>query len=419
MSMPPRVEQKARGSQETTIIKSTTNNQNFVNGGATNKKGCDGNTSKVESTERVDEMEGSNTAGAYLQGEQYAKEPQEIEDLLQKPEAMINEQQQGINNQRLQLDDVCGKLEKVEREAGKQIQMLKEKLQAKDEMIDRLRTKVTEAASKTTEMSIGSSLLRLPESEIIKAWQTLHYEVRNFVMNYMKDASDRRIQNWSESQGFQLREITPSYNKFATDRKCGSWLIEAAIWSMLMRFVFNDSTTSGSICWAGKYAGKVSKLSGALSQTINTGDSEKLKTFHQWKAMTANLLSTLGPHNGRDGKTAEIVEELEELLEPLRSKMVSGSVRQGLQSLTRNAVALDESFCGQHEWYSLKYPKKRFDFYYNRDEAEVVEGNMASQLAAFVIRPCLCRAGGGRGKNYDKISVLDRYVVWTYASQRP
>lgn len=254
--MPPRLEQPARGSQETSIIKSTTNDQSFVNGGATNKKGCDENTSRVEPTASgTDQMQGNHFADTYLQ---------EIEEFLQKPEARFNEQQQKIDDQRLQLDDVCRKLEKVEQETAKQIQMLKEQLQAKDEMIDRLRAKATEAASKTTEMSIGPSLLRLPESEIIKAWQTLHYEVRNFVMNYMKNASDRKLQNWTESQGLLLREITPSYKKFVTDRKCGSLLIEAAIWSTLMRLVFSDSTTSGSICWAGKYAGKVSKLSKSI-----------------------------------------------------------------------------------------------------------------------------------------------------------
>src|SRR5204862_2281598 len=77
----------------------------------------------------------------------------------------------------------------------------------------------------------------------------------------LKDASDRKMQTWADSQGFQLKEITPNYRKFATDRKCGSLLIEAAIWNMLVRLVFGDSASNGSICWAGKYAGKVSKLS--------------------------------------------------------------------------------------------------------------------------------------------------------------
>ena len=99
--------------------------------------------------------------------------------------------------------------------------------------------------------------------------------------------------------------------------------------------------------------------------------------------------------------------------------MFWGPIHQSLQSLTRSAVALDESFCGQQEWYFLKYPEKRFDFYINRDQMDVVEGSTTSQHAAFVIRPGLCRAGGGRGKNYDTYFALDRYVVWPYASQRP
>ena len=58
----------------------------------------------------------------------------------------------------------------------------------------------------------------------------------------------------------------------------------------------------------------VSIAGGALYREIDRdrpADSEKLKVFHQWKATTASLLSTLGPHNGRDDKITEIVEELE------------------------------------------------------------------------------------------------------------
>jgi DNA-binding transcriptional MerR regulator len=388
MTSIPRVqEREVRGSQETSNTQPTTN---FANGGAIRKKECDENASKDidESTARgADQIEGNNpiyTLNTYIQRQQCdAKELnlQEIEDLLDK-------QQQ--------------KIIQLERETAAQIQILKKQLQEKDEKINRLQIKATEAASKAPEMSVGPSLLRLPESEIIKSWKALHYEVRNFVMNYLKNAGDGKMQRWTDSQALLLREITPSYQKFAMDRRCGNSLIEAAIWSTLMRLVFSDSATSGSICWAGRYAGKVSKLSGALYREIDRdrpADSEKLKAFHQWKATTASLLSALGPHNGRDDKITEIVEELEDLVEPFRSKLSRDPVHQTLQNLTLNAVALDESFCGQHEWYYLEYPKLNGD-------------------AAFVIRPRLCRAGG-RGKNYGQISHLDPSVVWSFASQRP
>lgn len=384
------IQREVRGSQETSNTQVTQPTTNFANGGAIRKKECDENASKDidESTARgADQIEGNDpiyTLNTYTQRQQYdAKELnlQEVEDL-------INKQQQ--------------KIIQLERETAAQIQILKKQLQEKDEKINRLQTKATEAASKAPEIFVVPSLLRLPESEIIKSWKALHYEVRNFVMNYLKNAGDGKMQRWTDSQALLLREITPSYQKFAMDRRCGNSLIEAAIWSTLMRLVFSDSATSGSICWAGRYAGKVSKLSGALYREIDRdrpADSEKLKVFHQWKATTASLLSTLGPHNGRDDKITEIVEELEDLVEPFRSKLSRDPVHQTLQNLTLNAVALDESFCGQYEWYYLEYPKLNGD-------------------AAFVIRPSLCRAGG-RGKNYGQISHLDPSVVWSIASQRP
>jgi hypothetical protein len=151
----------------------------------------------------------------------------------------------------------------------------------------------------------------------------------------------------------------------------------------------------------------------ALFHPIQQADSEKQKVFHQWKAMTTSLLSTLGPHNGRDDKTTEIVEELEDLLEPFRSKLPRDSVHQSLQNLVRNAVTLDESFCGQQEWYILKYPESRFGIHFDRNKMNAREGSTALRQVAFVIRPCLCRAGG-RGESYHDLIILDRYVVWAY-----
>jgi hypothetical protein len=248
-SIPRAQEREVRGSQETSNTQVTQPTTNFANGGAIRKKECDENASKDidESTARgADQIEGNGpiyTLNTYTQRQQYdAKELnlQEVEDL-------INKQQQ--------------KIIQLERETAAQIQILKKQLQEKDEKINRLQTKATEAASKAPETSVGPSLLRLPESEIIKSWKALHYEVRNFVMNYLKNAGDGKMQRWTDSQALLLREITPSYQKFAMDRRCGNSLIEAAIWSTLMRLVFSDSATSGSICWAGRYAGKVSKLS--------------------------------------------------------------------------------------------------------------------------------------------------------------
>jgi hypothetical protein len=414
---PTRSQQGPELERESGGMQYTTHTENLVNGGATNKNGGDKNPSKGE--DGPAQIEGNNNNAALkLQLQQCFEE--------------INNMAKIVEDRRLELEGARRKLEGVEQETTQQIQSLQEQLLAKDKMIERLRAKATEAASKATEMSVSSSLLRLPECEILKAWQSLHFEVRNFGMNYMKNASDRTMRDWADQHDLRLREITPHHKQFALDRKCSVWLIQAAIWTTLTKFLFGDSATHGSICWAGKYSGKVSRLSESsaietcsflmivgsmLYQAVGPADSEKHKVFHQWKAMTTSLLSTLGPHNGREDKTAEMVEELEELLDPWRSKSHWNAIRQSLQSLVRHAVTLDESFCGQHEWYFLWYPEPRFDCAINLNQMQVEEGSAtsASKTVAFVIRPHLCRISGWRKNHHESIR-LDQCAVWAHAS---
>lgn len=138
--------------------------------------------------------------------------------------------------------------------------------------------------------------------------------------------------------------------------------------------------------------------------------------FHQWKAVTTGLVSALGPPIWPDYHTVGIVEELEDLLEPFRSSLPGDPVHQSLQSLVRKAVALDKSFCGQSEWYCLRYLNPRFNVPFEQNKMEVVEGSKPSREVAFTVRPCLCQAGGRRGETYDQFLMLDRYAVWTQSS---
>ena len=132
--------------------------------------------------------------------------------------------------------------------------------------------------------------------------------------------------------------------------------------------------------------------------------------------MTTGLVSTLGAHVWPDYYIIGIIEELEDLLEPFRSSLPGDPVHQSLQSLVRKAVALDESFCGQSEWYRLWYPSPRFNIPFEQNKMEVVEGSKPSREVAFTVRPSLCQAGGRRGESYDQFLMLDRYAVWTQSS---
>ncbi|KAH7146869.1 hypothetical protein B0J13DRAFT_500752 [Dactylonectria estremocensis] len=324
--------------------------------------------------------------------------------------------QQGV------IDDLNTKLDQVKETLRNTKQMLEQerldhdkKMQETSNTMDRLRVRVTEAASKSAEMP-SQSPLRRPESEIIKDWQGLTYDVRNLVMNYFKGIKDAKIMSWAKTQGHYLQEVTPYYMHVAADNKCTAALIEAAIWNTLARLVFGDSAANGAMCWAGRYFGKLSKLSSELFQDITRMESEKqIALFHQWKALTASVVSGVCSQQDRNEKIADVADELEDMLEPFRSKLSLTSFQRELQNIVRNAVALDESFCGQQAWYRLVWPPGgRHDVDLHQGSMKIIGGGAKTRLVRFVVQPCLCRAGGGRGESYNNFILLDEYHVWMY-----
>jgi hypothetical protein len=130
--------------------------------------------------------------------------------------------------------------------------------------------------------------------------------------------------------------------------------------------------------------------------------------FHQWKALTTSLLSTMSPHiTGREETAMDIVDELEDLLETFQSRLPKLAFRQVLQSIVYNAIALDETFCGQQNWYRLHYPsyqEKRYDYYMDESMATAA-GSSLGRMVRFVIRPALYRDEG--------IPSLVPPLVWT------
>ena len=142
------------------------------------------------------------------------------------------------------------------------------------------------------------------------------------------------------------------------------------------------------------------KIGSALAQGINPADTERQKGFHQWKAATTSMLASMGPQDGRNDNTMDVVEDLEDMLEAFKPRLSRASLRQSLQDIIQKAIALDESFCGQQGWYALKYPEERHNIYVDQRYMTLVEGSSSSRrIVAFVIRPGLTRAGGVRGES--------------------
>ncbi|KAK3385578.1 hypothetical protein B0H63DRAFT_184731 [Podospora didyma] len=315
----------------------------------------------------------------------------------------------------LELERLRTALDEANRRLEEQNVAHADEMTAKTQQIERLRAKATEAASRAAEESQSVeqwAALRVPESEIIKRWQTLCWEVHNFVLNYACAKGDtRKIAIWAQRNREVLRDISPRYKALLGDKQACKYFIEAAVLEMLRRLVLRSS----SMCWAGKYAGRVSRLSEYLSSAVNKGgEPEKERTFHQWRALTTSLLSIMGPDLTGCGETAgEVTDELEAFLESLRSSsnLFRNNGHTALRAIVDKAIALDEIFCGQQELYQLLYPVRRYDFKVDRASMEIAEGSSEGQVVWFMITPSLYRSGG-RGDSYDEIVRVDNSLVW-------
>ncbi|KAK4173410.1 hypothetical protein QBC36DRAFT_194730 [Triangularia setosa] len=293
-----------------------------------------------------------------------------------------------------------------------------DQLAAQNALIERLRAKAADSASMAAETPLGQSRLQVTESRILETWRELTFEIHNFVLCYLsvKDLGTRKMEQWAKARGDKLKEICPAYDRMAAlDKVMSEWFVEAAIWQVLHGAVFASSTTHGNACWAGRYQSRLEKLSVALVSSIKSSEPEKTRHFHQWKAATTSLIYTLGPDATNVQETIlDVTDKLEELIDPLKSRLPMVAVRDVLRKIVTKAIAFDEMLCGQQSWYYLCYPDPRDNFYLDTELADVAEGASATgQKAKFVIRPSLSRTGGRRGEgSYAERQVVDKWLVW-------
>ncbi|CAM1509736.1 Fc.00g000710.m01.CDS01 [Cosmosporella sp. VM-42] len=308
-------------------------------------------------------------------------------------------------------DTKITQLQQENHEQFESIKFHKSEIVAKDKTIAQLRVDMTEA----TEAAVNAAGLvpHLPlyrsEVEIIDSWQKLADSVEAFVSTYLGEVGSQQIRRWVRSQG---RSKIPAHSPPAISGDVYvSCLVEASIWDTLARLVFADSTLFGGICWSGQYRAKISKLSGPILQSMETADQHAQGLFHLWKAATTNLLAALGPHEGRDEKVLEIVSELLSLLDNLPIHLSREELIMNLMSIVEQAVILDETLCGQQTWFFLRYPYQRSDIDVDLGVMEVKEGVSPGPLVKFVIRPALCKAGGG-GEDFGVLSIVKRHLVF-------
>jgi hypothetical protein len=154
-----------------------------------------------------------------------------------------------LNQQQIIVDDLNSQREAL----SQQVQDLKQE-------IAYWKNRTSEAASKNVNVLAGTPLSR-PESELVKEWKNLAYEVKNFVTSHFDRVSTNKLDVWAKENGQWLQGITPSYQQVIKDKRSGPAIIEAAIWYTFCSLVFGGVKGNPQIRWAGHYQKTLRRLS--------------------------------------------------------------------------------------------------------------------------------------------------------------
>lgn len=131
--------------------------------------------------------------------------------------------------------------------------------------------------------------------------------------------------------------------------------------------------------------------------------------------MTTSIVSVVQVPQDRDEEVEIILEELEDLLPPFRSRISSsGPYRRELQAVINKAIDLDLKLSGQQVYYGVRWPlHKRYHVPFDDGLMKPATGSsQPPQNVRFMVQPCLVRAGGTRGEDFNKHIVIDQCTVW-------
>ncbi|KAI6777428.1 hypothetical protein HG530_001373 [Fusarium avenaceum] len=129
---------------------------------------------------------------------------------------------------------------------------LSQEVEALNQAITFWKNRTIAAASKSADVPNHMPLSQ-PESEILKAWQNLAFEVKSFVARHFERVSTNKLASWAKENGEFLREVTPTYQQAVTRNQSRFAMIEAAIWCSLSRLVFASDRGHSPMRWTGDY----------------------------------------------------------------------------------------------------------------------------------------------------------------------
>ncbi|KAJ0162376.1 Lignostilbene-alpha,beta-dioxygenase isozyme I [Colletotrichum tanaceti] len=303
-------------------------------------------------------------------------------NVIQERDKVIDEMSKVINYME---DDRAALLQRIADQENRHADEVRELNQT----IAVFRAKIINAADKSANVPARAPLSR-PESELLKDWGELAYDVRNLVANHYGGGLiwESKIVSWAKIHAEWLREVTPNPLEVASDRKSGPALVEAALWKALVRLVFGDAGDVAPMCWAGRYKGRLHKLTSTLQRNLEeSGQHGAL--YQQWKALTVSVVSVVQAPRDRDEEVHSVLDDVEEFFEPCRSRMKNaGAYRRELQAVVTKAIELDRKFSGQQARYAVSWPAQgASSVVLDQESMKVATGSPQSRNVDFMIQP--------------------------------
>ncbi|KAF5975810.1 amino acid transporter AAT family [Fusarium coicis] len=238
-------------------------------------------------------------------------------------------------------------------------QQLEAERQQRQKDLTYWRNRTSEAASKNASLVPGMPLSQ-PDTELRNEWRNLAFDVRNFVDNHFNKVSTSKLEAWGKENADFLRKISPTYQQVLGGRRSGLAMVEAAVWQGLCRAVFGGLGDNSPMIGAGPYQRSLRILVNELQQGQKQKNPELFSPlFHQWGALTTNLIEVLRASEHHYQRIHPVVQELEDLFFACRSVGVmfkSDTYRRDLKALVTKAIRFDFSLTGQTAEHLIDWP---------------------------------------------------------------
>jgi len=277
----------------------------------------------------------------------------------------------------------------------------------------------------------GSMIFKSEEKTLIEELQALRYEIRIWSEDYFTGpTSSRNRRPHFHAAKDLFGGLTDNYNVYLKHPDDRPLLVQAYIWSTLQKKIFNNFQKGSGYVWAGKLGDKnLRPINDTLRKAVK--NEAQAEEYHQWRAMTVNLLVPQ-----EDGKwrptfdAAPVLKTISRLCTRMRRKLRPYSTRslrdskEQLSTIISASVALDlkmkrqladyrfVTFTGgkpNQFWGYGFYDSEMEDVYSDGEDSDGGYGDSRSVKARRVelaLAPALERCGNANGHVFDQSFIL-------------